>query len=60
MGRHGRVLAKSHKIQKGFSFDKLLKRLEDNERTLLEVRNLLVESLRADKSNYTRIRMATR
>jgi hypothetical protein len=27
-----------------------LKRLEDNERTLLEVRNLLVESLRADKA----------
>src|SRR5688572_18312630 len=50
MSRHGRVLAKSHKLQKGFSFDKLLKRLEDNERTLLEVRNLLVESLRADKT----------
>ena len=27
-----------------------MKRLEDNERTLLEVRNLLVESLRADKT----------
>ena len=50
MDRHGKVLAKSHKLQKGFSFDKLLKRLEDNERTLLEVRNLLVESLRADKT----------
>jgi len=50
MDRHGKVLAKSHKLQKGFSFDKLLKRLEDNEKTLLEVRNLLVESLRADKT----------
>jgi cyclic beta-1,2-glucan synthetase len=50
MDRHGKVLAKSHKLQKGYSFDKLLKRLDDNERTLLEVRNLLVESLRADKT----------
>ncbi|HET6766155.1 MAG TPA: cyclic beta 1-2 glucan synthetase, partial [Chitinophagaceae bacterium] len=50
MYRHGKVLAKSHKLQKGYSFDKLLKRLEDNERTLLEVRNLLVESLRSDKT----------
>ena len=50
MDRHGKVLAKSHKIHKGYSVDKLLKRLEDNERTLLEVRNLLVESLRADKT----------
>ena len=50
LDRHGKVLAKSHKLQKGNSFDKLLKRLEDNERTLLEVRNLLVESLRADKT----------
>ncbi|HEU4858881.1 MAG TPA: cyclic beta 1-2 glucan synthetase, partial [Chitinophagaceae bacterium] len=50
MYRHGKVLAKSHKLQTGYSFDKLLKRLEDNERTLLEVRNLLVESLRADKT----------
>lgn len=50
MDRHGKTLAKSHKLQKGYSFDKLLKRLEDNERTLLEVRNLLVESLRSDKT----------
>src|SRR5204863_2303535 len=50
MDRHGNVLAKSHKIQKGYPVDKLLKRLEDNEKTLLEVRNLLVESLRTDKT----------
>jgi len=50
MDRHSKVLANSHKLQKGPSADKLLKRLEDNEKTLLEVRNLLVESIRADKS----------
>lgn len=50
LDRHGKVLAKSHKVQKGYPVDKLLKRLEDNERTLLEVRNLLVESLKTDKT----------
>src|SRR6478672_2815682 len=50
LDRHGKVLAKSHKLQKDHSFDKLLKRLEDNEKTLLEVRNLLVESIRADQT----------
>src|SRR3954463_4718684 len=50
MDRHGKMLAKSHKLQKGRSADKLLKRLEDNEETLLEVRNLLVESIRTDKT----------
>src|SRR4051794_8620312 len=49
MDRHGRVLGKAHKLQKSHSVDKLLKRLEGNEKTLLEVRNLLVESIRADK-----------
>ena len=50
LDRHGKLLAKSHKLQKGHSFDKLLKRLEDNEKTLLEVRNLLVESIGDDKT----------
>ncbi len=50
MDRHGKILAKSHKVQKGYPVDRLLKRLEDNESTLLEVRNLLVESLRTDKT----------
>ena len=50
MDRHGKVLAKAHKLQKGLPFDRLLKRLEDNEKTLLEVRNLLVESIRADQT----------
>src|SRR5438874_1710723 len=50
MDRHGKVLAKSHNLQKGKSADQLLKRLGDNEKTLLEVRNLLVESIRSDKT----------
>jgi hypothetical protein len=50
MDRHGKVLAKSHKLQKGKSADQLLKRLEDNEKMLLKVRNLLVESIRNDKT----------
>ncbi|MEJ7829595.1 MAG: cyclic beta 1-2 glucan synthetase, partial [Segetibacter sp.] len=48
--RYGKVVAASHKLQKGNSSDKLLKRLEDNEKTLLEVRNLLVESIRSGKT----------
>jgi len=47
MDRHGKVVARSHKLQKHRSNDQLLKRLDDNESTLLEVRNLLVESIRA-------------
>jgi len=50
MDRHGKVLAKSHKLQKGKSADQLLKRLEDNEKVLREVRNLLVESIKNDKT----------
>src|SRR5436189_1009071 len=48
--RHGTVVARAHKLQKDHSYDKLLKRLEDNEKNLLEVRNLLVESLRSGKT----------
>src|SRR5215204_4116687 len=50
LDRHGKVVAQSHKLQKGLSVDKLLKRLEDNENTLLEVRNLLVESIKTGKT----------
>ncbi len=46
---HGEVVARSHKLLKGKSPDQLLKRLDDNEETLLEVRKLLVESIREDK-----------
>lgn len=50
MDRHGKVVARSHKLQKGQSVDKLLKRLEDNENTLLKVRNLLADSIRSGKT----------
>ncbi len=50
MDKHGKVLANSHKLLTGKSPDKLLKRLEDNEDTLLEVRNLLVDSIRTGKA----------
>lgn len=51
MDRHGEVVARSHKLQKStvHTHDQLLKRLDDNESTLLEVRNLLVESVRLGK-----------
>ena len=42
---HAGLLARSHKIMKGKRQDKLLKRLDENQRTLIEVRNLLVESI---------------
>lgn len=49
MDMHGVVLARSHKLLHRSSSDTLLKRLDDNEKTLLEVRNLLVESIRDGK-----------
>ena len=42
MQNHAKVMASSHKMLDGKSVDKLLKRLDDNEKTLLIVRNLLV------------------
>src|SRR5215203_3485230 len=50
MDRHGKTVARSHRLQKHRSNEKLLKRLESNEKTLLEVRNLLVESIRTGKT----------
>ncbi|MDB5273643.1 MAG: glycosyltransferase 36 [Chitinophagaceae bacterium] len=50
MELHGRVVARSHKLLKHRASDQLLKRLDDNEKTLLEARNLLVESIRAGKT----------
>lgn len=50
MEQHGRVVARSHKLLKHRASDQLLKRLDDNEKTLLEARNLLVESIRAGKN----------
>ncbi|MEJ6980869.1 glucoamylase family protein [Pedobacter sp. P351] len=49
MDSHAKVIARSHKLLKKNSSDQLLKRLEENENTLLEVRNLLVESIRSGK-----------
>jgi cyclic beta-1,2-glucan synthetase len=47
---HAAIVAGSHKILKGKRDDKLLKRLDDNEKTLVEVRNLLVESIQSGQS----------
>src|SRR5690606_16296996 len=44
---HARTVARSHKIQKGKRRDKLLKRLDDNQKILVEVHNLLVESIQS-------------
>lgn len=51
--KHGVILANSHKLQKHSTKDKLIKRLEDNEKALLEVRNLLVESIRTNKTDLS-------
>jgi len=48
--RHGTVLAHSHKLMEVNTRDQLLKRLDDNETTLLEVRNLLIESYASGKT----------
>ena len=50
MNLHGEVVARSHKLLDRKSPDKLLKRLDDNEERLLEVRKLLVESIRSEKT----------
>jgi cyclic beta-1,2-glucan synthetase len=50
MNRHGQVVARSHKLMKKNASDQLLKRLDDNEVVLLEVRDLLVESIRTGKT----------
>lgn len=50
MNRYGQVVARSHKLLKRNPSDKLLKRLGDNEKTLLEVRDLLVESIKGGKA----------
>ena len=52
LDRHGKVVAQSHKLQKGLPVDKLLKRLEDNESTLLEVRNLLNQKFEFHDINF--------
>jgi hypothetical protein len=49
MEDHAKAVARSHKPQKRQTSDQLLKRLEINERALLDVRNLLVEGIRQGK-----------
>src|SRR5690606_2512271 len=44
---HAKMVARSHQMLKGKALDKLLKRLGANEKILLEVRNLLVESVQS-------------
>jgi cyclic beta-1,2-glucan synthetase len=50
MNRHGEIVARSHKLLNRKSPDQLLKRLDDNEETLLEVRKLLIESIHHEKT----------
>jgi len=50
MKTHASIVARSHKILKGKRTDKLLKRLDDNEETLVEVRNLLVEGIQSGQA----------
>src|SRR5689334_19431665 len=49
MDQHAMILARSHKVTLKRTPDKLLRRLADNERVLVEVRNLIKESV---KENY--------
>lgn len=49
MGLHAKVVAESHKVLIGRPIDKLLKRLDANEKALIEVRNLLVDNIRTDE-----------
>jgi cyclic beta-1,2-glucan synthetase len=50
LNNHGKTIASSHQLQTTRSSDHLLKRLADNENTLLEVRNLLVGNIKAGKT----------
>ncbi|MGV8877727.1 MAG: GH36-type glycosyl hydrolase domain-containing protein [Sphingobacteriaceae bacterium] len=47
---HANTVARSHKILKGKRDDRLLKRLDGNEKALVEVRNLLVESIQSGQA----------
>ena len=49
MEQHGKILAAAHTLSTGYIPDHLLKRLADNEEVLLEVHNLLAETV---KSNH--------
>jgi cyclic beta-1,2-glucan synthetase len=49
MEPHGKTLAALHKLSLGRAGGRLLRRLAENERTLLEVRNLLEDAVRAKR-----------
>ncbi|MBW6491711.1 MAG: hypothetical protein K0B15_11025 [Lentimicrobium sp.] len=53
MNLHGEVLARSHKLLKNNTHDQLLKRLDENENTLLGVRKLFVDNIRTGKTIVT-------
>lgn len=49
MEHYGKALAESHKLSPGRPRDRLLRRLAENERVLLAVRNLLTEAVTAGR-----------
>jgi len=49
MKRHGTVLAASHKLSSGRPSDRLLTRLAENESVLIGTRNLLAETVKANR-----------
>ncbi|HUH27462.1 GH36-type glycosyl hydrolase domain-containing protein, partial [Gelidibacter sp.] len=50
MKAHACAVARSHQLLEGKRSDRLLKRLDGNEKILIEVRNLLVESIQSGKA----------
>ena len=49
MEQHGKILAGMHELKSGRPRDRLLGRLDENERFLLEVHHLLTEDVNADR-----------
>ncbi len=49
MEQHGKTLASSHQLSLGRASDRLLARLTENEGILTEVRNLLVDAVKANR-----------
>src|SRR5580693_5780605 len=50
LNSHGKAIASKHQLQTARASDHLLKRLADNENTLLEVRDLLVGNIKTGKA----------
>jgi cellobiose phosphorylase len=49
MEQHGKILAGAHQLKPGRPRDRLLARLAENERLLLEVHNLLTDDVKTDR-----------